>query len=107
MDIHEALRQYKEAYKAIDAYFSDGGVFSGDHPSLMLEFPWFLNGSQEISFADPDNKIEEEDFEYAYEVRHTALWIGEEYTAARVDDGCGNVFCVIFDNGKRRKEFES
>lgn len=98
MDIDQALEQYQTSLEAICEYF-DCGL---DSPQLMLEEPWFLaGGGTEIRFAYGDEEIDPEDddaYQYSYEIYGTSLWAKDKYTAARVNDGCGNRFCVVFAN---------
>lgn len=115
MDIHEALVKFYEAYKVIRDYFDADLDLS---PSLE-ESPWYLiqqfneDGTlryAEFKFAnEADFDPEDEDcFQYSLEVCHRALWIGEEYTAARVNDGCGHgEYCIIFLNKNRQRQFEN
>jgi len=107
MNFDEAIQQFSEAYKIITNYF---GVSLDISPILLLDEQWYLiNG--EILYADTDefdpDDIDIDSFNYSYEVIHKALWAKAEYTAARVNDGCGNSFCVILANKNRHKEFES
>lgn len=106
MKIDEAIQQFTEANKAITDYF---GVCL-ESPTLNLDDPWFLIGdNEEIRFANPAdfNPDDSDCFQYSFEIIHAALWIKDEFTAARVNDGCGHSFCVIFANKNRHKEFEA
>lgn len=117
MNIHEALEQFHEAYKVICEHFGED-VSLELSPSLE-NLPWFLtqqfneDGTLHYAcfhMANPaDFDPEDEDcFQYSLEVSHRALWIGEEFTAARVNDGCGHGEpCVIFPNKNRQKQFEN
>jgi hypothetical protein len=110
--IAETIQEFLNAFVLISEYF-DGSLDLS--PALMLDEPWFLIADYdedgtlnyaEIHFANPEDFDPEDpdSFQYSYEVRHRALRIKDEYTAARVGDGCGNTFCVIFANENQHEE---
>lgn len=103
MNIDETIKKLEQAFEELNEYFGENTVES----PLYTDCPWIVFGDEsEICFAYPDTEVNtSDDLDYSNEIIG-ALYEKEEYTAAYVDNGCGEQFWMVLKNSNRRKDIE-
>jgi len=100
--IEKTIKKLEKAFEELNEYFGENTVES----PLYTDCPWMVSGNDDIRFAYPDTEVNEyDDLDYSNEI--IGLYEKQEYTAAYVDNGCGEQFWMILKNSNRRLDLEA
>lgn len=110
--IDKTIKKLEQAFEELNEYFGEntevGGLRYVIESPLYTDCPWIVSGSNsKIRFAylDDTEVNDWNDLNYSNKIIG-GLYEKEEYTAAYVDNGCGDQFWMVLKNSNRRKDIE-
>ena len=106
-EIVSKLNQLQDIKNFFSEYF-DTTIYDG-FDDLTGVYSWYLN-DDEIRWTYDKNEdidLDDEDYEYEYggEIYGTSIWIKEDFTLVRYDNGSGEYIYAVFDNKQRNLDW--